>query len=268
MAEPDALTLSGVAAGYTRHPVLADVGLSVAPGEIFGLVGLNGAGKTTLIKTVLDLVPAARGHIALFGEPHTRPGSRRHLAFLPEQVLPSPTLKGREWLRLILGHHGVRWRRAAADRTAEALALDPAALDRRVGTYSKGMGQKLGLIATFLSERPLLILDEPTRGLDPLARRRLKERIEAARAGGTTIVLSSHILADVDALCDRIGIVDSGGLAFAGAPGASERTDCVDRIAPHFPAGPSGTGHGYLWHGGHPCPGAGAGAGWFPGRPA
>jgi len=220
MAEAPALELDGVATGYKRHGVLSDVSFGVSEGEIFGLVGLNGAGKTTLIKTVLDLVPAARGRIALFGEPHTRPASRRHLAFLPEQVLPSPTLKGREWVRLILGHHGVRWRRADADRMAEALALDPAALDRRVASYSKGMGQKLGLIATFLSGRPLLILDEPTRGLDPLARRRLKERIEAARAAGTTIVLSSHILADVDALCDRIGIVDGGGLAFDGAPAA------------------------------------------------
>jgi len=224
MADAQALMLSGVAAGYARQPVFSGVGFSVAPGEIYGLVGLNGAGKTTLIKTILDLVPAARGQIALFGEPHTRPASRRHLAFLPEQVLPSPALKGREWARLILGHHGVRWRRADADRVAEALALDPAALDRRVGTYSKGMGQKLGLIATFLSQRPLLILDEPTRGLDPLARRRLKERIEAARAAGTTILLSSHILADVDALCDRVGIVDSGGLVFDGAPAALRET--------------------------------------------
>ncbi len=218
MGESPALRLDGVTAGYGRREVLSDVGFEVAAGETFGLIGLNGAGKTTLLKTILDLNDARAGSIGIFGEPHDEPRSRRHLAFLPEQMMPSPVLKGREWLRFHATPHGVAWDRAAAEAACRALALDPEALDRRVATYSKGMAQKLGLAAMFLSGRPLLVLDEPMSGLDPLARLRLKERLLAWRRDGGTVFFSSHVLADVAALCDRVAVLHEGRIAFVGTP--------------------------------------------------
>ncbi len=213
-----ALALDGVAAGYGKRAIVDGVGLTVRPGEILGLIGLNGAGKTTLLKAVLDLHFLSAGAITVFGTPHTDPASRRHLAFLPERLAPAPMLKGREWLRLTLAPYGQGWDRSAADRMCEALALDPAALDRRVATYSKGMAQKLGLASALLARRALLVLDEPLSGLDPLARLRLKEALLAERAQGTAVCFSSHILADVAALCDRVAVLHDGRIAFTGTP--------------------------------------------------
>lgn len=236
MPSPDAaapaLAVAGLAAGYGRQAVLDGVDLTVAPGEILGLVGLNGAGKTTLLKAMLDLHFVTAGRVEVFGTPHTDPASRRHLAFLPERLAPAPALKGREWLRLTLAPYGRGWDRAAADRMCRSLALDPAALDRRVATYSKGMAQKLGLASALLARRPLLVLDEPLSGLDPLARERLKETLRAERANGTALCFSSHILADVDALCDRVAVLHAGRIAFAGTPAelcARHGRDDLDR---------------------------------------
>lgn len=218
MTEFPAIEFKGVAAGYDKRQVIADVDFAVQPGEIFGLIGLNGAGKTTLLKTLLDLNDCRTGDIRIFGDQHGEPHCRRHLAFLPERLAPSPVLKGREWLRFNVAPYGIVWNRAAADAACRDLALDPAALDRRVATYSKGMAQKLGLAATLMANRPLLVLDEPMSGLDPLARLRLKEQLLAHRAAGRTVFFSSHILADVEALCDRVAVLHDGRIAFVGTP--------------------------------------------------
>jgi ABC-2 type transport system ATP-binding protein len=215
-----ALSVSGVAASYGKRAILDDVSFTVSPGEVLGLIGLNGAGKTTLLKSVLDLRFLDGGEISVFGEPHRDHRSRRHFAFLPEQMMPSPVLKGWEWLRLTLGPYGVVPGRSEADAACRGLALESGALDRRVTTYSKGMAQKLGLVAMFLSARPLLILDEPMSGLDPLARLRLKEHLLAYRAAGNAVFFSSHILADVAALCDRVAVLHGGRIAFLGSPAA------------------------------------------------
>lgn len=217
-ADATALSVSNLAAGYGAHEVLADVSFDVASGEMVGLIGLNGAGKTTLLKSILDLRFLDGGDVRIFGARHTDPRSRRALAFLPEQIAPSPVLKGREWLRMALAPYDVRWDRPAADSVCRRLALDPDALDRRVTTFSKGMGQKLGLVAMFLSERPLLVLDEPMSGLDPLARLRLKAFLLDYRDAGNAIFFSSHILADVAALCDRLAVLHEGRVAFFGTP--------------------------------------------------
>lgn len=211
------LDIRGLAAGYGKAMVIHDVTLSVAPGEIFGLIGLNGAGKTTLIKAVLGL-SRSQGEARIFGRPAGPPQSRAALAYLPEKFHPSPLLRGWEFLSLTLGFYGRGLDRERAADLCAGLDLDRAALDRSGRTYSKGMGQKLGLAATLLTGLPLLILDEPMSGLDPRARILLKDRLLDYRRAGNTVFLSSHILADLEEICDRVAVMHKGRLIFVGPP--------------------------------------------------
>lgn len=211
-----ALAVDGVTTRYGKQVVLHEVSLTVGEGEIFGLIGLNGVGKTTLIKSILTLVRLAVGTIRIFDRDHRDPLSRAKLAYLPEKFQPPPRLAGTQFIRFSLSFYGLKFDRTRACEMAESLELDPAALDRRIGEYSTGMMQKLGLLATLMTDRPLLILDDPMTGLDPRARTLLKEHIDAYRRRGNAVFLSSHILADLDEVCDRIGILHAGRVAYEG----------------------------------------------------
>jgi len=211
------LHVSGVATAYGKKQVLTDISLVVNPAEVFGLVGLNGAGKTTLIRSILNLRRAS-GQISLYGAPNAEAQARQKLIYLPERFQPSPQLKGFEYLSILLHYYGQPLNKERARELASQLDLDPEALSRGVRTYSKGMGQKLGLVGSFLVDAPLMILDEPMSGLDPRARVFLKDRLMAARAEGRSIFFSSHILADIEEICDRIGILHGGRIIFTGTP--------------------------------------------------
>ncbi len=217
------LAVHKVHKSYEAHHVLYDIDFSLAAGEIFGLIGLNGAGKTTLIKIILDLVKADQGHAELFATPATDLRARRGLSYLPEKFQPSRYLKGYEYLDLALSYYGKRLHKEEARNGAECLDLNPNALAQRVGSYSKGMGQKLGLLGAFLVDVPLLVLDEPMSGLDPRARIKLKDMLLAAKAQGKTVFFSSHILSDIDEICDRIGVIHDGRLFFIGTPAEFKR---------------------------------------------
>jgi ABC-2 type transport system ATP-binding protein len=162
----------------------------------------------------------AEGAITLFGEPCEKPKARRRLVYLPEKFQPSPQLYGWEYLSIMLAYFGQRVNRDQARAIAAGLDLDPAAIDRKVKTYSKGMGQKLGLLGTFLVNAALMILDEPMSGLDPRARVLLKDRLLESRNSGRSIFFSSHILADIEEICDRIGVLHAGRIIFLGTPTA------------------------------------------------
>jgi ABC-2 type transport system ATP-binding protein len=215
---PDPIEIAGLRTRYGATEVLQDVTLNVQQGEILGLVGLGGAGKTTLLKSILLLVAPCAGSVHLFGLTHDQPASRAQLAYLPEKFQPPSHLCGHDFLRLSLAFHRRRVRRAVACRLAQELELDPDALRRPIRGYSKGMAQKLGVLATLLTERPLLILDEPMSGLEPKARTLLKRHLLAAKARGQTILMSSPILADHDALCDRVAVLHQGRLGYVGSP--------------------------------------------------
>lgn len=212
------LDIKNITKSYGSKRVLDSVSLELKPGELFGLIGLNGVGKTTLIKNILDLTRPDSGMAYIFGESCAHATSRRNISYLPEKFQPSRYLRGREYLELSLSYFGKPFDIERARQEAVKVDLDPQALENKVGSYSKGMGQKLGLIGALLVNAPLLILDEPMSGLDPRARIMLKERLLECKAAHQTIFFSSHILSDIDEICDRIGVISNSKIIFLGTP--------------------------------------------------
>lgn len=212
------LTFQNLFAGYGQIPVVHNADFSIKKGEFFGLIGLNGAGKTTLIKTILDLRQPQKGDILIFGDSNSKKQSKKHVAYLPERFEPPWFLSGMEFLKFSLKLYGQEFNEEKIYEAADQLALDRTALKRRVQTYSKGMRQKLGLLGTVLTNCDLLILDEPMSGLDPKARTLVKDMLVATKAKDNTIFLSSHILADMDEICDRIAVLHDGRICYVGTP--------------------------------------------------
>ena len=215
---PPALRFQHVVKRYAATPVLQGLNLTVQAGECLALVGLNGAGKTSLIKCLLDFIQPDGGSIDIFGQPHQQPASRAPLGFLPESFHPPYYLKGGEFIRYCLRLQGLDYNTAAVLDMLAALDLPAAALDQTVGQYSKGMTQKLGLAACLLARKRLYVLDEPMSGLDPKAHALLRRQLAALRDQGSTLFLTSHNLADVELLCDRLAILHAGQIRFCGTP--------------------------------------------------
>jgi ABC-2 type transport system ATP-binding protein len=212
------LCVEHVSKAYGKHKVLRDISLTLKQGEIFGLIGLNGTGKTTLIKAILDLVRVDEGSVHCMGKSTREPHARKHIIYLPEKFQPSRYLKGSEYLGLTLSYYGKAFDINRAEMMAKQLDLDTHVLGMRVGNYSKGMAQKLGLLAAFMADAPLLLLDEPMSGLDPKSRIYLKHMLLEAKQAGRTIFFSSHILSDIEELCSRIGIIHDGQIFYTGTP--------------------------------------------------
>lgn len=213
-----ALRIQQVTKRYGAASVLRGVDMELRAGECFGLVGVNGAGKTSLIKCLLDFCALDGGSIEIFGQPHHRPAARQPLGFLPERFTPPYYLTGADFIRYRLTLQGLSYDAHAVGAMLAALDLDPAALKREVRSYSKGMTQKLGLAACLLAPKPLYLLDEPMTGLDPKARALLKDQLRSLHRAGSTVFLTSHALADVDELCDRMAILHDGAIRFSGSP--------------------------------------------------
>ena len=217
MAEP-VLSVSGLSQSYGREPLLRDISFSLGAGEYAGLIGANGAGKTTLIKSILDFISITAGRIDLFGRPHDQTAARKGLSFLPEKFLPPPYLKGGEFLRYMAELNGHETERQDIEHIFKALDLELSALARPVREYSKGMAQKLGLAACFLSRRPFLLLDEPLGSLDPKARAGLRRHLRDLKKEAPTLLFSTHLPADADSICERLLILHRGRLQFDGSP--------------------------------------------------
>ena len=209
---------------FGQSQVLRGVEFDIVRGEFFGLAGINGAGKTTLIKCLLDFCALDGGEISLFGTPHRNPAARSRLAFLPERFNPPYYLTGRDFLCYMLSLHRQAWSESRLAEILDQLGLDVAALARPVRSYSKGMTQKLGLAACFLSERDLYILDEPLSGLDPSARIRVKSLLAQLKREGRTLFFTSHALHDIEDICDQMVILHQGSPRFRGPPRALTET--------------------------------------------
>lgn len=212
------LDIVDVAAGYGGANVISNITLDVKAGETYGLIGLNGAGKTTLLKTILGLKDQSAGTITVANHVAGGTEAKKQLAFLPERFDPPWFLNAYEFIDFTLSLYGRKVSRAEIDALAVKLGLKLSFLPKRASTYSKGMRQKLGLMTTFMTGCPLLILDEPMSGLDPLARAQVKDIIIEARAQGRTTFLSSHILSDMEELCDRVAVLHGGKIMFIGKP--------------------------------------------------
>lgn len=202
---------------FGGRAVLTDISLEVKPNAIFGIVGLNGVGKTTLMKIILNLIFADSGDIKLFNHDHRNPLSRQHLSFLPEKFIPPTALTGHEFLAFSCAQYQVHYKPEEAETLCDKLGFDTKYLMSYIRTYSKGMGQKLGLVAQLLRKPKLLILDEPMSGLDPKARIEVKEILNGFKKTGS-VLFSSHILADIEEISDKMSLLDKGRLVFTGTP--------------------------------------------------
>ena len=217
------IDLQAVAKAYGAKTVLRDVSLSVQAGECLALVGHNGAGKTTLIKLVLGLTRPSAGRVSLQGEEPSGAGAvdqRGAIGFLPENVAFHGAMTGREVLSFYAKLKGQDTR--ACDELLERFGLAEAR-NQRVGTYSKGMRQRLGLAQAVMGKPRLLLFDEPTTGLDPTFRRSFYELLSDQRAAGTTALISSHALTEIEARADRVAIMKQGRLIACGTLDALRR---------------------------------------------
>lgn len=207
---------SNVTKRYGTRAILRGVDLEIASGETVGLIGINGAGKSTLLKAMLDLTSIDDGRIELFGSIHTVTAARDRLAYLAERFIPPHYATGHDFLRFMSRLHRSDPTEAAIREECLGLELDFNVLRRPVREYSKGMTQKLGLIACLLVQRPLLVLDEPMSGLDPKARALFKARLARLKDAGVTTFFSTHLLDDVAVICDRVAVLDVGQIRFTG----------------------------------------------------
>ncbi|MDF3302874.1 ABC transporter ATP-binding protein [Streptomyces tropicalis] len=218
----DAVTCAGLVHTFGETRAVDGLELSVRPGEVFGLLGPNGAGKTTAIRCITTLLPVPAGTVRVFGRDaaQERMAVRRLLGYVPQQLSADAALTGRENVTLFARVFDVP-RRERAARVAQALAavdLTEAA-DRLANTYSGGMVRRLELAQALVSAPRLLILDEPTIGLDPIARTGVWDHINAVRAAtGMTVLVTTHYMDEADQYCDRVGLMHRGRIRALGTP--------------------------------------------------
>ncbi|WP_372594321.1 ABC transporter ATP-binding protein [Actinotalea sp.] len=205
-----ALRTEGLTKHYGEVRALVDLDLDVRPGEVFGFLGPNGAGKTTMIRTVMDEIRATAGTATVLGMDSHRDSVeiRRHIGYLPSDLALYPNLTGRDTLTYFANLRG------GVDRDyvrslAERLDAD---LDKKVGDLSSGNRQKVGIIQALMSRPELVLMDEPSAGLDPLVQRELQTMMRELANEGRTVFLSSHTLSEVQRVADRVGIIRSGRL--------------------------------------------------------
>ena len=220
-----ALSVSNVSYSVAGLDILRQLSLDVETQQYYAIAGVNGAGKSTLIKLILDLIrPQRGGGICIFGLDNTDPKTREQLAYLPEKFDVKKNISGRQYLDFIAAVYYQKPDSRKIAELAERLDFLPDRLDSRVGGYSKGMVQKLGLLSCFMLERRLIILDEPLSGLDPRARYHFKELMQSLKSREHTVLYSTHLLADAEDLCDRFGILHGGEMKYQGTP-----SDCMQR---------------------------------------
>ncbi|MEW1697195.1 ABC transporter ATP-binding protein [Streptomyces sp. NPDC093249] len=229
-----AIACTGLVYRFGSTRAVDGVDFSVAEGEVFGLLGPNGAGKTTTIRAITTLLPVAPGMISVFGHDAAREKMpvRRLLGYLPQQLSADAALTGRENVTLFARVYDVprRERARSVAGALDSVGLGQAA-DRLAGTYSGGMVRRLELAQALVSSPRLLILDEPTIGLDPIARTTVWERLDEVRtATGMTVLVTTHAMEEADRYCDRLALMHHGKIRALGTP-AGLRNE-LDRLRP------------------------------------
>ena len=196
---------------YGKHRGIQNVNLSVQKGEVFGFLGPNGAGKSTTQKVLLDVIRPSKGNAKIFGmDCQTNgPEIRQKIGYLPGELTLYPSMTGERFLDLLVAINGSQVDQSYRSSLYDRLQLDP---KRKMSQYSRGNKQKVGLVAAFMGKPDLLILDEPTSGLDPLVQQTVMELVREVKEDGRSVFFSSHILSEVEAVCDRVGIIREGEL--------------------------------------------------------
>ena len=211
-----AVWCSGLRKRYGRQVAVQDVSLEVGRGEVVGLLGPNGAGKTSVIKMLLGLVRPDAGEVLLLGRPAADPAARARVGYLPELFRYQPWLTAAEVLSLHVRLSGIDVSRQARRESLELVGLS-ARTDDRVGGFSKGMQQRLGLAVALVAGPELVVLDEPTSALDPLGRVDVRDVVLELRSRGVAVLLNSHLIGEVERVCDRVVILDRGQVAASGS---------------------------------------------------
>jgi ABC-2 type transport system ATP-binding protein len=203
---------------YGKHRGILNVNLTIEKGEVFGFLGPNGAGKTTTQRVLLDVFPPTSGQASIFGMDCQEQGveMRQRIGYLPGELALYTNMKASQFFRMYEYLRGVNGSKDYWRELADRLDLDTT---RKISQFSRGNKQKVGVVAAFMSRAELLILDEPTGGLDPLVQRTVLDLVREAKEDGRTVFFSSHILSEVQAVCDRVGIIRDGQLV------ASERVE-------------------------------------------
>jgi ABC-2 type transport system ATP-binding protein len=196
---------------YGKHRGIVGVDLSVEKGEVFGFLGPNGAGKTTTQRVLIDVIRPTKGRATIFGLDCRKQGVsiRKRVGYLPGELSLYPNMRGRDFLHMLASLQEKKVERSYRQQLYERLNFDPT---RKMKQYSHGNKQKIGIVAAFMGKPDLLILDEPTTGLDPLVQQIVMELVKEAKDDGRTVFFSSHILPEVQAVCDRVGIIREGQL--------------------------------------------------------
>lgn len=207
---------------YGRQRGVHNLDMAVQPGEIYGFLGPNGAGKTTTIRVLMDIIRPTAGKAKMFGMDCQKEGVqiRQRVGYMPGELNLYPHLRADQYLATVAAVRANSVDRSYTDNLCTRLGLDTR---RQIQTYSHGNRQKVGLVAAFMSKPDLLILDEPTLGLDPLAQQTVLDIVREARSEGRTVFFSSHNLSEVQSVCDRVGIIRDGQLV------ASETVESLTR---------------------------------------
>jgi ABC-2 type transport system ATP-binding protein len=202
--------------GLRRKRVLDGISFQVREQEIFGFIGPNGAGKTTTLKILMGLVRATSGRASILGHDVSETAFRRQIGFLPENPYFYDYLTGCEILRFYANLSGVRKRAERVEQLLELVGLSDAR-NARLRTYSKGMLQRIGIAQALVHDPMVVFLDEPMSGLDPVGRKQVRDLILRLRAEGKTVFMNTHILSDVEMVCDRVAIIVGGQIRYEGA---------------------------------------------------
>jgi ABC-2 type transport system ATP-binding protein len=241
-----AVWCSGLRKRYRRQTAVDGVSFTVARGEVLGLLGPNGAGKTTVIKMLLGLVRPDAGDVLLLGRPGHDPRARARVGYLPELFRYQPWLTAAEVLRL---HTRLARAQVSREERGHCLAMVGLA-DRagdRVGGFSKGMQQRLGLAVALVARPDLVVLDEPTSALDPIGRADVRDLLLSLKERGVAVILNSHLIGEVERVCDRVVILDKGTVAASGTLaellGQRELRMRLDGVTPAAEARLAATGH-------------------------
>lgn len=196
---------------YGKQCGIKNVNLIVEKGEAFGFLGPNGAGKTTTQRLLLDVIRPTSGRATIFGMDCRRQGVelRKRMGYLPGEMALYKDMKAEQFFKMYEYLHGAKYGKGYWRELADRLDLD---VSRRIGNFSRGNKQKVGVVSAFMNRPDLLILDEPTGGLDPLVQQTVMDMVREVKADGRTVFFSSHILSEVQAVCDRVGIIREGQL--------------------------------------------------------